>query len=62
MTDFKAMTDTELKKHFLKTRDLKALSAYLQRPNPNRLTIKANDPNFEEKLLDWTNKQQKSGS
>ncbi|MGF1488662.1 MAG: hypothetical protein ACFBSE_16380 [Prochloraceae cyanobacterium] len=50
------MTDKELKQYFLETRDIKALSAYLQRPNPDRLTIDPNDPDFENKLLNWTDK------
>ncbi|MGF1489124.1 MAG: hypothetical protein ACFBSE_18710 [Prochloraceae cyanobacterium] len=32
------MSEIELKQYFLKTRDLEAISAYLQRPNPKRLT------------------------
>ena len=56
MTDFKEMTDLELKKYFLKTRDLEALSAYLQCPNPKRLTIKADDRDFENKLTNSIDK------
>lgn len=56
MTELNKMTDKELKQYFLETRDIKALSAYLQRPNPDRLTIDANDPDFENKLLNWTDK------
>ena len=53
MTDFSQMTDRQLKEYFLKTRDVEALSAYLERPNPKRLTIKADAPDFENNLSDW---------
>jgi hypothetical protein len=59
MTEFAKMSDQQLKEHFLKTRNIEALSAYLERPNPQRLTIKADETDLENKLSDWVEKKNK---
>lgn len=51
--NYDAMSDDELKQYFLKHRQNKeAFYAYMDRLNnrPNRVTIPANDPDFEQKF------------
>jgi hypothetical protein len=53
LTDYDAMSDTELKQHFLQHReDKEALQAYLDRINqhPRNIIAHPDDPDFDEKV------------
>ncbi len=53
MHKFEAMTDQELRRHFLEHRDQESFHAYMDRryARPNRKVISADDPEWEQKVI-----------
>ncbi len=53
MNEFEAMTDQELRHHFLEHRAQASFHAYMDRryARPNRKVISADDPEWEQKVI-----------